>query len=106
MLENANQVIFQVTKLNVLWFVLGLILIMSIIAPITVILDKKFAIKNKQRVPEKTLFTLALFGGALTEYIAMNTVRHKTLHKRFMIGLPVIFTLQIALFIWWLVAWF
>ncbi|MBE6775965.1 MAG: DUF1294 domain-containing protein [Ruminococcaceae bacterium] len=59
-------------------------------------LDKIFAKRNMRRVPEATLLTLALFGGAVSEYITMRLIRHKTLHKRFMVGLPVIIALQAA----------
>lgn len=106
MLENVNQVIFEVTKLDILFLVLGIIIIMSVAACVAVVLDKGFAVNGKHRISEKTLLLLGVFGGALAEYIAMNSIRHKTLHKRFMIGLPTIFTLQICLFIWWIVAWF
>lgn len=57
-------------------------------------LDKLFAKKKMRRVPEATLLTLALFGGAVSEYITMKLIRHKTLHKKFMVGLPVIIILQ------------
>ncbi len=57
-------------------------------------LDKLFAKRKMRRVPEATLLTLALFGGALSEYITMRLIRHKTLHKKFMVGLPVIIALQ------------
>lgn len=58
--------------------------------------DKRLAKKGGRRVPEKKLFGAALLGGALAMYITMRTIRHKTLHKRFMIGLPVIIILQTA----------
>ncbi len=58
-------------------------------------LDKIFAKKKMHRVSEATLLSLALFGGALSEYITMKLIRHKTLHKKFMVGLPVIITLQL-----------
>jgi len=58
--------------------------------------DKRLAKKGGRRVPEKRLFGAALLGGALAMYITMRTIRHKTLHKRFMIGLPVIIILQAA----------
>ena len=58
------------------------------------VLDKLFAKKKMRRVPEATLLTLALFGGAVSEYITMKLIRHKTLHKKFMVGLPVIIILQ------------
>ena len=59
-------------------------------------LDKIFAKKKMSRIPEATLLTLALFGGAVSEYITMRLIKHKTLHKKFMVGLPVIIVLQAA----------
>lgn len=56
--------------------------------------DKIFAGRKMRRVPEATLLTLALFGGALSEYLTMRLIRHKTLHKKFMVGLPVIIAFQ------------
>ncbi|MBQ4207975.1 MAG: DUF1294 domain-containing protein, partial [Clostridia bacterium] len=38
-----------------------------------------------------------LFGGALAEYCTMRCIRHKTLHKRFMIGLPCMLLLHLLL---------
>ena len=66
----------------------------SVITAFITALDKLLARKNKRRISEATLFTLAFIGGALSEYITMKTVHHKTLHKKFMIGLPVIFVFQ------------
>lgn len=66
----------------------------SFVTLIITVLDKIFAKKNMRRIPEATLLSLALFGGALSEYITMKAIRHKTLHKKFMIGLPVIILLQ------------
>ncbi len=58
--------------------------------------DKLSALKRKSRVPEKTLFLIAVLGGSLPMYVTMLTVSHKTRHKRFMIGLPCIIIVQIA----------
>ena len=68
----------------------------SFVTFIVTALDKIFAKKKMRRVPEATLLTLALFGGALSEYITMKLIRHKTLHKKFMVGLPVIIALQVV----------
>lgn len=65
-------------------------LVISIITIIITIIDKKRAIKHRYRVSEATLITLGFLGGAVAEYITMKTIRHKTLHKKFMIGLPAI----------------
>lgn len=74
--------------------------VISLIAVILCIYDKKQAKKGAWRCPEKTLFTVSILGGALAMYICMLKIRHKTRHKRFMIGLPVIIVLQAALLIY------
>ena len=64
---------------------------------LAVFLDKWRAQREKWRIRERTLFLFALLGGTPGVYAAMRLCRHKTLHKRFMWGLPAIFALQIAL---------
>lgn len=69
----------------------------SLLAVVFTVKDKKRAIKNGWRVKESTLFLLAFSGGSLAEYLTMKAIRHKTKHKRFMIGLPVIIIVQLTL---------
>lgn len=71
-------------------------LFISLVAFIVTVHDKRAARKEAWRVPEKTLFIIASLGGALAMYPTMLLIRHKTLHKRFMIGLPVIIVIQIT----------
>ncbi|MBQ5319056.1 MAG: DUF1294 domain-containing protein [Oscillospiraceae bacterium] len=73
------------------------ILIISLISVIMTIRDKSCAKKGKWRVPEKTLFILSALGGSAAMYITMKTIRHKTQHKRFMIGIPAIMVVQALL---------
>lgn len=68
--------------------------VISLVTFVITALDKILAKKKMRRIPEATLLTLALFGGAVSEYITMKLIRHKTLHKKFMVGLPVIIALQ------------
>ncbi len=80
-------------------FLIGVLIYLLIISFYSIMLtcsDKRLAVKGSRRVPEKKLFGAALLGGALAMYITMRTIRHKTLHKRFMIGLPAIIILQTA----------
>lgn len=70
-------------------------LAISFITAIITTVDKHKAKKGDFRISEATLFFLAIIGGALGEYLTMRLIRHKTLHKRFMIGLPLIIILQI-----------
>ncbi len=69
----------------------------SLVAVILTIKDKSAAKKGKWRVPEATLMLVGLAGGALAMYITMKTIRHKTKHMKFMIGLPAEFLLHIAI---------
>ncbi len=82
-----------------LYILIAYILMINIVASITVVIDKKKAIKHKQRISEKNLMLLGLFGGALGEYLTMKSIHHKTLHKKFMIGLPLEIVLHIIILI-------
>ena len=72
----------------------------SFISMVVCIYDK-IAAKHrpKHRTPEKTLLLLSALGGSLAMYITMQIIHHKTQHKKFMIGIPVIMGIQIALII-------
>ena len=75
---------------------LGYLCLINLIGTVFVIADKYRARRGKWRVPERAFFIVSLLGGTAGTYLCMRAIRHKTLHKRFMIGLPVIFILQIA----------
>lgn len=74
-------------------------IIISIIAIVMTTLDKKYAEKGSWRISERSLFLVAILGGALAMYITMKIIRHKTQHKRFMIGLPIIIAVHILLIV-------
>ena len=69
----------------------------SLITIAATALDKLFAKKNMRRIPEKTLIILSLLGGSPAEYVTMRLIRHKTLHRKFMLGLPLIMLLQLGI---------
>lgn len=77
------------------------LLILSGIATVITVVDKWAAKCRKHRIPEATLFCLALLGGSAAMYITMLTIRHKTLHRRFMLGLPAILLVQVAVYLCW-----
>ena len=64
------------------------------------LLDKRKAKKNLWRIPEATLFAVAVLGGSLGSLLGMYTVRHKTRHLKFVLGVPLILFAQLALFFW------
>ena len=59
----------------------------------------KFAAKHnpRQRTRERTLLLLSALGGSVAMFATMQIIRHKTKHVKFMLGIPVIFVLQVAL---------
>ena len=63
-------------------------------------IDKWKAKHSKWRIPEATLLGLAVIGGSIGAILGMKVWHHKTMHKKFQFGIPVIILLQIALIIW------
>jgi len=60
-------------------------------------MDKWKARRSKWRVPESTLLWWAAFGGSIGALAGMKTWHHKTQHKKFQYGVPLILIAQIAL---------
>lgn len=56
--------------------------------------DKKKSKKGRWRTPENTLFIIALAFGALGIFMGMRLFRHKTKHKKFTLGIPMILIIQ------------
>ena len=68
-----------------------------------IMLFDKYAAKNKlYRIPEATLMGIAVIGGSLGCFCGMYTVRHKTRHLKFTIGIPVILAVQLILLYYFL----
>ena len=59
-------------------------------------IDKWKAKRSKWRVSEATLIWLAVFGGSVGAWLGMKAWHHKTQHKKFKYGLPLILLMQIA----------
>ncbi len=62
-------------------------------------MDKRRAKRDQWRVPEKRFFLIALIGGSLGCWLGMQCFHHKTMHKSFTIGMPIILIIQILLLI-------
>lgn len=71
--------------------------VMSFFAFVLTMYDKFAAQANRRRIPEKTLMLVAFFGGAIGMYLTMQLIRHKTMHKKFTVGVPVMILLHIAI---------
>ncbi len=61
--------------------------------------DKARAAKGRWRISESALILAALLGGSIGALAGMRIFHHKTKHRKFTIGIPVILALQIILMV-------
>lgn len=60
-------------------------------------IDKYKAKHSKWRISEAMLLRLAVIGGSIGALLGMRFWHHKTLHKKFKYGLPLILLVQMIL---------
>ena len=77
-------------------FFLLYLLIINAAAFALMLLDKYKAKHRLWRVPEATLMTAAALGGSLGALAGMYLVRHKTRHRKFTVGIPLLLAAQAA----------
>ena len=61
--------------------------------------DKRKARYAAYRIPEKALFIVSIIGGSIGTWIGMYLFRHKTRHWYFVVFIPIILLLQIAVIV-------
>ena len=77
--------------------IIAYVLIINIIGFFSMLIDKRRAINNKWRIPEKTLFLIAILGGSIGSIFGMRLFRHKTKHWYFVLGMPIILIIQLVI---------
>ena len=82
----------MLTRLLILY-----LLIVNAIGFVLMLADKIKAKKNLWRIPEATLFFMAVIGGSIGSLLGMHTFRHKTKHIKFIVGMPLILAVQIII---------
>lgn len=70
------------------------LLLINALGFILMLVDKYKAKKNLWRIPEATLMLVAALGGSVGSLMGMYTVRHKTKHLKFVLGIPAILAVQ------------
>ena len=60
-------------------------------------IDKYKARKGRWRISEATLLMMAVIGGSIGAWSGMRLWHHKTMHKKFKYGIPIIIIMQVAL---------
>ena len=79
-------------------YLLNYLVLINVITFIVYGIDKLKAKKGRWRIPESTLLLLAIIGGSIGAWYGMKVWHHKTLHKKFTYGIPLILAVQLVLF--------
>jgi len=85
--------------MGVISYIVLYLLIINLTGLLMMGIDKRKARKRAWRIPEATLFVVALVGGSLGTTIGMHLFHHKTRHWYFLYGMPAILFVQIAIVI-------
>lgn len=85
--------------MNVVTILIIYILFVNIIGFALMGIDKYKAKKRAFRIPEVTLFIIAIIGGSIGSILGMKIFRHKTRHRSFFLGMPAILTVQVLMII-------
>ena len=87
-------------SLNPLHIALIYLAIINVITFLLFGIDKIKAKRSKWRVSEAMLLGMAAIGGSIGAWVGMMVWHHKTLHKKFRYGIPLILMVQIGLLVW------
>ena len=77
--------------------ILGYLLAINIATFFLYGIDKYKAKKGRWRISEAILLLMAVIGGSIGAWAGMRLWHHKTMHKKFKYGIPIIIILQVAL---------
>lgn len=80
--------------MDVIFILLLYVIIVNIAGFAAMGIDKRRARRKAWRIPESTLFLIALIGGSIGSIAGMYFFRHKTLHGTFVWGMPAILIIQ------------
>ena len=77
-------------KIILMWFA-----VISLVAVVVTVADKIKARRGVYRISEAALISVSALGGSVAMLVTMLTIRHKTKHIKFMLGIPIIILFQI-----------
>ncbi|AQU78994.1 DUF1294 domain-containing protein [Planococcus faecalis] len=80
--------------------IVGYFAIVTAMAFVMMKVDKSQAQRHGQRIPEKNLWTVAIFGGGIGAYLGMMAFRHKTKHTNFRVGFLILALFDILILMW------
>ncbi len=76
------------------------LLVINIVSFFLYGIDKYKAKKGRWRISEATLLMMAVIGGSIGAWVGMRLWHHKTMHKKFKYGIPLIIILQVCLVVY------
>lgn len=85
--------------LSLLHIVITYLAVINVVTFFMYGIDKWKAKKSRWRISEMTLLMVAVIGGSIGAWLGMKAWHHKTLHKKFKYGIPLILIIQITLLI-------
>ncbi|MBR0265506.1 MAG: DUF1294 domain-containing protein [Prevotella sp.] len=83
-------------ELSIQQIILVYLAVINVATFITFGIDKLKAKHAKWRIREAALLTLAVLGGSIGAWLGMKLWNHKTMHKKFMYGIPAIIIVQLV----------
>ena len=104
--EYSQKMVFGICSLTIVIFkrkkvmanaLLYYLIVINVVTFLVYGIDKWKAKQGSWRISEATLLILAVIGGSIGALLGMKVWRHKTMHKKFKYGLPLILLAQIAL---------
>jgi uncharacterized membrane protein YsdA (DUF1294 family) len=72
--------------------------VINIIAFLIMGVDKFKAQRHKWRISELNIFIMGIIGGAFGVFLGMGIFHHKTKHRKFTLGVPLVLVLNIIMF--------
>jgi uncharacterized membrane protein YsdA (DUF1294 family) len=80
-----------------IYIILTSIALINFITFIVYGIDKYKARKGKWRISENSLLLLAVIGGSIGAWLGIKIWHHKTMHKKFCYGIPLVILVQVAI---------
>ena len=78
--------------------ILSYLLIVNALGFLLMLIDKHNARTYRKRIKENSLLGICAIGGSAGGLVGMYLLRHKTKHRRFMVGIPLMFVAHVAIF--------
>lgn len=95
--DKVRMTMNQMNDMNLQQIILIYLVATNVATFFTFGIDKWKAKHSKRRITEASLLTLAILGGSIGAWLGMQVWHHKTLHKKFRYGVPLILLIQVVL---------